>query len=173
MVDVLRKHVAPQYRVLVDAKAFLNTQINAAVLYFTPGQIELMRNMMQYANRRTTWVSDYYIGYYLSPDDTDWNLIQAEVADLEDTLMGNNNVLFGYNDRIVEDLGGTKSGAGQYAASSTAVPAGYVHRIEAIFIRNNTGSRGGTGIWLYDGSDYYPIAYVVAPSVSVPLLAAG
>ncbi|GAJ21860.1 unnamed protein product, partial [marine sediment metagenome] len=30
MVDVKRKHVAPPHRVLVDAKAFLNTTIDAA-----------------------------------------------------------------------------------------------------------------------------------------------
>ncbi|GAG68913.1 unnamed protein product [marine sediment metagenome] len=173
MVDVTRKHVAPPHRVLVDAKAFLNTTIDAGVLYFTPGQIELMRNLMQYAGRRSTFVSDYFIGYYLSPTDADWNLIQAEVADLEETLMGNNNVIWGYNDRITEDLGGIKSGDGQYAKMSTAVPAGYVHRIEAISIRNNTMARGGTGIWLYDGSDYYSMAYELSPSLSVPLIAAG
>lgn len=173
MVDVLRKHVAPQHRVLVNAKTFLNTEFADAVLFLTGGHIELLRNLMQYANRRTTWVSDYYIGYYLSPDDTDWDLIQQRVAELEHTLMGNNNVIFGYNERITEDLGGIKSGDGQYAELSTAVPAGYVHRIEAVTIRNNTMARGGTGIWLYDGSDYYAIAYELSPSLSVPLLAVG
>lgn len=173
MVDILRKRVAPQHRVLIDGKAFLNTTINDAVLYFTPGQIELMRNLMQYANRRSTWVSDYYVGYYLMPTDEDWNLIQQEVADLEETLMGNNNVIFGYNDRVTEDLGGTKSGDGQYAKLSTAVPEGYVHQIQAITIRNNTMARGGTGIWIYDGSDYYSVAYELSPSLSVPLVALG
>lgn len=173
MVDTLRKHVAPQYRVLVQAKAFMDPDLCDAVVFLTGGQLELLRNLMQYANRRTTFVSDYYIGYYLSPDDYNWNFIQQRVADLEEKLMGNNNVIFGYNERIHEDLGQTKSGNGQYSELSTAVPAGYVHRIEAITIRNTSGARGGTGIWLYADSVYYPMAYVLAPSLGVPLVAIG
>lgn len=173
MVDVLRKRVAPAHRVIVDSKAFLNTEFNDAVLFLTGGHIELMRNLMQYANRRSTWVSDYYIGYYLEPTDADWNLIQQSVAELEYVLMGNNNVIFGYNERIHEWLGGTKTGAGQYNALSTAVPAGYVHRIEAISIRNVTGTRGGTGIFVIGDATYYAIKYDSTPVIYIPLLVTG
>ncbi|GAH01275.1 unnamed protein product, partial [marine sediment metagenome] len=129
MVDATRKHIAPQHRVLVDAKAFLNTEINAGVLYFTPGQIELMRNLMQYANRRTTWASDYYIGYYLSPTDEDWNLIQQEVADLEETLMGNNNTLWGYSDQYYDVLQDLSMPAGVEDMYGSVVPEGEVWEV--------------------------------------------
>lgn len=125
----MRKHVAPQHRVLVDAKAFLNTTIAAGVLYFTPGQIELMRNLMQYANRRSTWVSDYYVGYYLSPDDTDWDLIQERVADLEETLMGNNNVIWGYTDRLADYKTEGSMPAGNSDILGTVVPEGEVWEV--------------------------------------------
>lgn len=138
MVDVLRKHVAPQYRVLVDGKAFLNTTINDGVLYFTAGQIELMRNLMQYANRRTTWVSDYYIGYYLSPTDEDWDLIQQEVADLEDTLMGNNNVIWGYADRYAEALEEFDLPAGVSDILCAEVPEGEVWEITGMVLVMNS-----------------------------------
>lgn len=129
MTDFSRKRVAPQHRVLIDGKAFLNTTINAAVLYFTPGQIELMRNLMQYANRRSTFVSDYYIGYYLEPDDADWNLIQQEVADLEETLMGNNNVIWGYKDRHAENPSNTSMPAGTSDILGALVPEGEVWEV--------------------------------------------
>jgi len=129
MIDVLRKHVAPAYRVLVDAKAFLNTEFNDGILHLTGGHIELLRNLVQYANQRTTWVSDYYIGYYLSPDDTDWNLIQASVADLESILMGNNNVIWGYLDRLAENPSDTTMPAGTSDILGAVVPEGEVWEV--------------------------------------------
>ena len=129
MVDVLRKHVAPAHRILVDAKAFLNTEFDDAVLFFTGGQIELMRNLVDYANRRTTFVSDYYIGYYLSPTDADWNLIQASVADLEGTLMGNPNTIWGYHDTYLEEIVEPDMPAGNSNIDGATVPEGEVWRI--------------------------------------------
>jgi len=147
MVDVLRKRVAPQHRVLIDGKAFLNTTINAAVLYFTPGQIELMRNLMQYANRRTTWVSDYYVGYYLIPTDEDWNLIQQEVADLEETLMGNNNVIWGYNDVYNDAEIDTAMPAGISSLFGDIVPEGEVWVVTGIsaFVVSSTCNQIAVG----------------------------
>ena len=138
MVDVLRKHVAPAYRILVSAKAFLNTTIADGVFYFTASQIELMRNLVDYANRRTTFVSDYYIGYYLSPDDTDWDLIQAIVADLENTLMGNPNTLWGYLDRLADSKTQVKSGDGDHNMTFDTCPEGEVWIVNAVCGHNGT-----------------------------------
>lgn len=129
MVDVTRKHVAPQHRVLVNAKAFLNPEFADGVLFFTGGQIELLRNLMQYANRRSTWVSDYYIGYYLSPSDADWNLIQQRVADLEEVLMGNNNVIWGYKEAYSEVKTSITLPAGIDYIYSATPPEGELYRI--------------------------------------------
>ena len=159
MVDVLRKHVAPQYRILVDAKAFLNTTINDAVLFFTASQIELMRNLVDYANRRTTFVSDYYIGYYLSPDDTDWNLIQGIVADLEGKLMGNNNVIWGYESVYVEAKYNGALPAGDPFLYGATVPEGEVWRLSGAGVLVESASCtkivfrgvvGGKTIWFTD-----------------------
>lgn len=166
MIDVLRKHVAPQYRVLVDAKAFLNTQIRPAVMYFTPGQIELMRNLMQYANRRTTFVSDYYIGYYLSPDDADWNLIQAIVADLESVLMGNNNIIWGYADRYYENIEDVAMPAGVQDKLGAVVPEGEVWEVTGISVIHSSGSINRVRVGSLIGAEYVNIGEKLAPDAN-------
>jgi len=132
MPDITRKHVAPQYRVLVSAKTFLNPTFPDSVVFLTGGHIELLRNLMQYANRRTTWVSDYYIGYYLSPDDFNWDLIQERVAELEYRLMGNNNVIWGYVDRYADILAETSMPAGISNIYGATVPEGEVWEVTGL-----------------------------------------
>lgn len=164
MVDVTRKHVAPAHRILVDAKAFLNPEFSDAVLYFTGGQIELMRNLVDYANRRTTFVSDYYIGYYLSPDDTDWNLIQQRVADLEETLMGNNNVIWGYTDRYYDLVTDTAMPAGESDKLSTVVPAGEVWEITGMSVIVTSASCNRIRLGPYISASYVNVGEKLAPA---------
>lgn len=166
MVDVLRKRVAPAHRVLIDGKAFLNTTINPAVMYFTPGQIELMRNLMQYANRRETFVSDYYIGYYLIPTDADWNLIQQEVADLEETLMGNNNILWGYSDQYYDVLQDLSMPAGVQDMYGSVVPAGEVWEVTGMSFIHSSATINRVRIGFLDGALYVTVGEVMAPAAS-------
>lgn len=166
MIDVLRKHVAPAHRILVDAKAFLNPEFSDAVLYFTGGQIELMRNLVDYANRRTTFVSDYYIGYYLSPDDTDWNLIQAVVADLESVLMGNNNVVWGFSDRYYENIEDESMPAGVQDKLGAVVPEGEVWEATGMSFIHSSGSINRVRVGLLIGSEYINVGEVLAPDAN-------
>ncbi|MCK5292681.1 MAG: hypothetical protein KAR39_11785 [Thermoplasmata archaeon] len=148
---------------LVDAKAFLNTTISDGVLFFTAGQIELMRNLMQYANRRSTWVSDYYIGYYLSPDDTDWDLIQERVADLEETLMGNVNILWGYEDTLRVKVVEPDAIAGTNILETGAVPEGKVWLVNLVRGWNATSQSSSTNIGVYSDGSNYPLDDLVTP----------
>lgn len=163
MVDVTRKHVAPGHRVLVNAKTFLNTEFHDAVLFFTGGHIELMRNLVAYAARRTTWVSDYYIGYYLSPDDTDWDLIQRRVAELEYTLMGNNNVIWGYEDTLRIKVVEPDAIAGTNILETGAVPEGKVWLVNLIRGWNATSQSSSTNIGVYSAGSNYPLDDLVTP----------
>ena len=79
-------------------------------------------------------------------------------------------MLWGYSDRWAENLGGTKSGAGTYLASTVAVPAGWVYVAQFAFFRNITGVRGNAGIYFYDTVTAYWSCYVVAPVAWIPLL---
>jgi len=166
MIDVLRKHVAPAYRVLVDAKAFLNTEFNDGILHLTGGHIELLRNLVQYANRRTTWVSDYYIGYYLSPDDTDWNLIQAAVADLESILMGNNNIIWGYTDRYYENIEDDSMPAGVQNKLGAVVPEGEVWEVTGISFIHSSGSINRVRVGNLIGAEYINVGEKLAPDAN-------
>ena len=53
------------------------------------------------------------------------------------------NLLWGYNDRWIENLGGTQSNAGMYSATTTEVSEGYVYILQLLSIRN-ISSAGGT-----------------------------
>ena len=119
-------------RVLIDSTRILDPQFDDAVIYVTGAQLELLRNMTQYLNRLSTYVSEYNPGYYLSPTAEDFDAIQAIVADLESVLMGNPNTIWGYNDRWFEEIHYWFSAGGNYSVKTTVVPAGYVYRCQFI-----------------------------------------
>lgn len=166
MVDVLRKHVSSEQRILVDAKAFLNTEFRDACLFFTGGHIELMRNLVEYANRRSTFVSDYYIGYYLSPDDTDWNLIQQSVAELESVLMGTNVVVWGYTDRYYENIEDDSMPAGVQDKLGAVVPEGEVWEVTGISFIHSSGSINRVRVGSLIGAEYINVGEKLAPDAN-------
>ena len=88
MSDVWRHKTYYKPRVLIDTQRILNPQFDDALLCITGAQNEMLRNLMQYLKRRSTFAEGYTESYYLSPDTNDWDTIQAIVADLEETLMG-------------------------------------------------------------------------------------
>lgn len=75
-------------RVLIDTARVLDPQFKDGLLCITGAQNELLRNLMQYLKRRSTFASEYHPGYYLAPTIAEWDELQAIVADLEETLMG-------------------------------------------------------------------------------------
>lgn len=87
MPDILKRHKYAVNRILIPAARILSPEFNAAYLYLTGSHIELLRNLLDYANRETTFVDEYHDTYYYSPDDTDWDSIRAIVAQLEEILM--------------------------------------------------------------------------------------
>jgi hypothetical protein len=66
---------------------------------------------------------------------------------VNDRWIAQRATLWTYDDRWVEDFGGTKSGDGSYTESSTAVPAGEVWVLEHAFCINDTGARGAILIY--------------------------
>ena len=75
-------------RILIESARILAPQFDDGLLCITGAQIEMLRNLMPYLKRRSTFVSSYQVGHYFIPNDADWDDIQAIVADLEETLMG-------------------------------------------------------------------------------------
>jgi len=129
-------------RILIEAERVLDSSFAAQGLYLTGAQIEMLRNITHYLNRRSTFVGEYHDGYYLMPDDTDWDAIQAIIADMEDKLMSTENVPWGYNVRWKYDLGMLVGFGGGTATHATSpVPAGTVRVLEGVSWQNQTGAR--------------------------------
>lgn len=116
-------------RVLIETGRVLNPQFDDAIVYLTGAQLELLRNTTQNLRRLETYVTEYAIGYYLAPTVAEYDDILEIVADMEEKLMGNKNVIWGYHDRLYVEkhkvvLSGTTDDM-----IWPLVTAGYVHRV--------------------------------------------
>ena len=137
MSEVERRRRYVESRVLMSSAAILNPTFDDGDLYFTGSQIEIMRNLVQYANRPENYAAEWELGYYLTPDNDDWDDIQAIVADLEETLMGNPNTLWGYADRWAEYAEQVSTGGVATNVLTATIPAGTVHKLEGLTIEHN------------------------------------
>ena len=151
-------------RVLIDAVGVLDSDFPGAVVHLTGAQLDVLRNVVAYAGRKTTFVALYTDAYYLVPTDGDWDIISDIIADLELTLMGNNNVIWGYKEQLYEPLGATLSANGKYQANTGPVPAGEVWKVEVITILNQTGDRGIVQLVVVLDGATHPVYTNVTPS---------
>jgi len=74
-------------RVLIGTDDTLNSSFPDGLLCLTGGELNILRNLMQYATRRANWVSTYESNSYLTPTEEEWDELQALVAGLEGKLM--------------------------------------------------------------------------------------
>jgi len=125
-------------RVLIESDRILSPQFHDAVVFLSGAQLELLRNMTQYLSRLDTYVSEYNQDYYLTPDASDYDAILAIVADLEETIMGNPNTIFGFAELLDEPRLVGSSGAGDVTIWFPTVPEGELWRVEAMHGRNET-----------------------------------
>lgn len=160
MSEAERRRTYTESRVLMSSVAVLNPTFSDGALYFTGAQVEIMRNLVQYANRIESYVAEYESGYYLTPDNDDWDDIQAIVADLEETLMGNPNTLWGYNDRIEQYEYEGDADVGENILVLDDVPANTVYVITDIYAMH--AITGCTAIELDSriGTGNYPLLKV-------------
>lgn len=119
-------------RVLIESARVLAPQFDDAVVFLTGAQIEMLRNVTQYLNRLDTYVDEHNLGYYLTPDAADYDDILEIVADLEETLMGNPNTIWGYSDRLSESVGKQLTADGTYNRILFTVPAGKVYIVNQV-----------------------------------------
>jgi len=100
MAEAWRRKTYYKTRVLVETERVLNPQHQDALLCISGAQLEMLRNLTQYLRRRSTFVSEYHEGYYFAPDEPDWDALQAIVADLEETLMGCEELMTVFQDML-------------------------------------------------------------------------
>ena len=150
-------------RVLIETARVLDPQFADAVVFLSGAQIEMLRNVTQYLNRLETYVTEYTPGYYLAPTVEDYDDILEIVADLEETLMGNPNTIWGYKDRLEHRITETSIGDPVTYAETPSVPAGYVHVVENISAHHTDGGTCGVTLTVeVGGAD--PILYT-APAL--------
>ena len=111
-------------RILIESSRIITPTLPGCTLVLNGAQVEMLRNCVHYLDRRSTFVSEYGAVTYETPDDDDWDEIRAQVADIEEKLMGNENVPWGFNERIVGQVIDTSATAGTNILNSTTVPAG-------------------------------------------------
>ncbi|MCK5292652.1 MAG: hypothetical protein KAR39_11640 [Thermoplasmata archaeon] len=87
MSDPLRRHKYALNRILIPAARILSPEFNAVYVFLSGSHVELLRNLLDYATRETSFVDEYHDGYYIIPDSDDWDDISAIVASLEEMLM--------------------------------------------------------------------------------------
>ena len=102
-------------RVLITTDDVLDCPFPDTLLCLTGAELQLLRNMTQYLHRRSTFASEYHDGYYLAPSNEEWNVLDRIVAELEDKLMGCEELT-----QLLEDI---KAAAECACEKLTALPA--------------------------------------------------
>jgi len=148
-------------RVLLTFSQISRPTASPAWVYLTGAQVEMLRNMTQYLNRPNTYVWEYEVDKYLTPNADNFDVIQAIVANLEEKLMGNLNTLWGYDDRLAVLINHTKVGGVTYNMDMFTVPAGYVYVVNAI-MSYNVNTAVTQRHKLHDGTSFYIVRSVDA-----------
>ena len=152
-------------RVLIESARILTPQFADSVVYLTGPQIEMLRNVTQYLNRLDTYVEEHHSGYYLTPDAADYDDILEIVADLEETLMGNPNTIWGYSGRT-ESIFDDTAAEGAFQKWTSGVPVGQVWVLQSCSLVNLTGARGRIELYHLSLSGAIVLASVAAPGTN-------
>jgi len=127
----------------------------------------MLRNMTQYLNRPNTYVWEYEVDKYLTPDAANFDDIQAIVANLEEKLMGNENVLWGYQDRLAEEQHNFDTPAGINYLLFPLVPAGEVWVLTSITWVNAVTNPTVSYAQVYSDPDEWNIYNISSPGANV------
>lgn len=74
-------------RVLIPIDDIQDPPLADCLVCLEGHELLIIRNLLQYAHYRSTWVSEYYDAYYLAPDNDEWDYIEGVTAALEAKLM--------------------------------------------------------------------------------------
>jgi hypothetical protein len=74
-------------RVLIEVDDVLENEYPGSVVCLTGAEMSVLRNLLEYAHRHSTFVAEYYATYYLAPDNEQWDDISEIIAELEGKLV--------------------------------------------------------------------------------------
>lgn len=173
MSETERRRSYQYNNVLIDSARILDPQFSDAVVFLSGAQIEMLRNVSQYLNRRASYVTDTEPGYYMMPTDEDYDDILEIVADLEETLMGNPNTIWGYEDRYAETAFLEGIGSGYTRVDGEEVPEGEVWTVQAAEITQTDATPRDTGIAIRQEISVINLVFEYGLAQSVPLMWSG
>ena len=96
-----RKRTYYKPRVLISTQRVLDPQFDDGLICLTGAELEMLRNLTQYLKRRSTFSEDETESGYLSPSTADWDSIQAIVANLEEKIMGCQELMAIFEDMLL------------------------------------------------------------------------
>ena len=88
MSEVWRKKTYYQPRIIVETQRVLESSLKDSLICLTGAEIEMLRNMVHYLERRSTFASEYQQSFYLCPSNEEWDNLMPIVASLQEKLMG-------------------------------------------------------------------------------------
>jgi hypothetical protein len=88
MSDNWRRKKYYEPRVLLETADVLEPPFEGSLICLSGSDLYILRNLVQYAHRRSTFVSEYEENTYLAPTEEEWDDLDAIVGELEDKLMG-------------------------------------------------------------------------------------
>ena len=168
MTQEERRHGYRDRRVLIETERILNPQFDDAVVSLSGAQVELLRNITAYLDRETTFVSTYGDGYYLSPTVSDWDSLNAIVANLQEKLMGNINTPWGYKETLRERKQNLSAAAGDNTLVHTVVPEGEIWVVENITVWDSNTACTYVRVYVNSGISSYVVWHVPSPVNNVP-----
>ena len=155
-------------RVLLDAARLLSPQFDGFWIHIDGAQVEMLRNVVAYLNRPSSYVDTYADDYYITPDTTDFDALQAIVADLEHKLMGNDNTPWGYNDRVAYQEIVTGSAPGTVDVKTSPVDEHKIQRITEITVFNNTSVNTTITLQVVQGTITHYLRLWQLPAAYIP-----
>lgn len=191
MSEVERRRAFFAGRVLIESDRILDPQFDDSLLCLTGAELELLRNITAYLHRQESFVDTYHDGYYIMPDDADFDDIQAIVASLEEKLMGCTEMealltsINGYLSTISFNLGlmhmigdpiaanemisDQSDGSGAYYVEYTAVPEDYRLKVYGVAAMDTTGPCTSIRFEWYKGASWRQFHYVATVAGGVPI----
>lgn len=154
-------------RVLIETARMYRPLLAQAIVHLTGAQVEMLRNMTQYLNRPNTYVEEYEVSKYLTPNASQFDGIQAIVADLEEKLMGNENVIWGYQDRLAEEQHNFDTPAGINYLLFPIVPAGEAWVLTSITWVNTVTNPTVSYAQVFNDPDEWNIFNISSPGANV------
>lgn len=157
-------------RVYIEAARILNPQFNGVTLTLTGAQVELLRNATMLFHLQDAFVDTYHDGYFMNASDADYNNIQAIVADLEEKLMGNINILWGYSEHLASTRTEDDAEAGINYLTFASCPAGEIWIIETIDGYNINTNPTAIQFESLDASVIARIQHELSPGTNIPVV---